>query len=106
MAANIVYKFECHGCQSQYIGETNRHLKTRISEHSQLSRTSKVLDHASTCKDRNSKINKNEFSILLGNFDSYIERQLCESLLIRHHNPSINIQNGKSKAATILNVFE
>ena len=29
----VVYKFVCAGCQSCYIGETKRHLPTRINEH-------------------------------------------------------------------------
>ncbi len=105
LQANLVYKFNCHGCQNSYIGETNRHLKTRISEHSQMSRSSKVLDHWLCCKDRTSSISKDEFSVLQKGFDSHYERQFCESLLIRHYNPSINIQNGQSKVISILKIF-
>lgn len=32
-AALVVYKFSCTGCKSSYIGETERHLSTRINEH-------------------------------------------------------------------------
>ena len=30
----LVYKFTCASCTSSYIGETYRHFKTRIEEHS------------------------------------------------------------------------
>jgi hypothetical protein len=93
LQANLVYKFNCHGCQNSYIGETNRHLKTRISEHSQSSRSSKVLDHCLCCKNRTSFVSKDEFSVLQKSFDSHYERQFCESLLIRHYNQLINVQN-------------
>ena len=29
----VVYKFKCAGCNSVYIGETSRHLSTRVREH-------------------------------------------------------------------------
>ena len=32
--ANLIYQFTCHKCQALYIGETNRHLRTRVAEHS------------------------------------------------------------------------
>ena len=106
MKANIVYKFQCHGCNNQYIGETNRHLKTRISEHTQMSRSSKILDHIGWCKDRIKSNNIiHEFSIMCSNFDSYYERVICESLLIKFHKPKINIQNGNSKTTSLLRIF-
>ena len=33
LASNIVYKFACEHCDKCYIGETTRHLQTRIREH-------------------------------------------------------------------------
>ena len=40
MKSNIVYKYECGICHSTYYGESIRHFKTRIAEHSGfLSRT-------------------------------------------------------------------
>ena len=45
MKADIVHKFQCHGFNNQYIGETNCHLKTRITENTQMSRSSKILYH-------------------------------------------------------------
>ena len=39
----VVYKFTCAGCQSCYIGETKRHLPTRIKEHQQTDTKSHIL---------------------------------------------------------------
>ncbi|XP_065647894.1 uncharacterized protein LOC136077140 [Hydra vulgaris] len=33
LKSNVVYKFSCAGCNASYIGETSRHLTTRINEH-------------------------------------------------------------------------
>ena len=37
MKSNIVYKYECGICHSTYYGESTRHFKTRIAEHSGFS---------------------------------------------------------------------
>ena len=33
--SNVVYKFICAECNSAYVGETSRHLSTRVREHLQ-----------------------------------------------------------------------
>ena len=33
LRASVVYKFQCGGCNSIYVGQTGRHLCTRASEH-------------------------------------------------------------------------
>ena len=33
LSSNLVYKFKCWQCENCYIGETRRHLITRIREH-------------------------------------------------------------------------
>ena len=38
----VVYKFNCAGCQSWYIGETRCYLPTRIKEHLQADKTSHI----------------------------------------------------------------
>ena len=41
----VVYKFVCAGYQSCYIGETKRHLPTRIDEHLVTDKKSDVVKH-------------------------------------------------------------
>ena len=49
----VVYKFVCPGCSACYIGETTRHLSTRIEEHFKKDKKShifKPLDENHHCK--------------------------------------------------------
>ena len=39
LCANVVYKFKCGGCNATYVGQTGRHLRTRIYEHLGISST-------------------------------------------------------------------
>ena len=41
----VVYKFICPGCNSCYIGETTRHLSTRIKEHLETNKKSHSFAH-------------------------------------------------------------
>ena len=95
--ANIVYQFKCHKCEALYIGETNRHLRTRIAEHTQSSRNSSILNHILNCRDRENIGSDKEFSILCKNFDYYKERIITEALLIKHYKPCLNVQSDSSK---------
>ena len=92
LLANLVYQFNCNGCDATYIGETKRHLRTRVSEHMQLSRKSSILDHVCCCKNRKEKISIDEFTVLNSGFGSYFERIACEALRIGSHNPVLNTQ--------------
>ena len=33
LKSHVVYKVTCNGCSSIYVGQTNQHVTTRISEH-------------------------------------------------------------------------
>ena len=44
----VVYRFTCHGCNANYIGETTRHLTTRIKEHSETDSKSHIFKHLNT----------------------------------------------------------
>ena len=33
LVSNVVYKFQCEQCSNCYVGETRRHLSTRVKEH-------------------------------------------------------------------------
>ena len=41
----VVYKFVCPGCNACYIGETTRHLSTRIEEHLEKDKKSHIFKH-------------------------------------------------------------
>ena len=49
----VVYKFVCPGSNACYIGETTRHLSTRIKEHLETDKKSNIFAHLvnnKTCK--------------------------------------------------------
>ena len=61
----VVYQIDCSGWGASYVGKTNRHFATRLSEH--LKRTSPLGEHLLNCvghtKDARSKIvDKTRFS--------------------------------------------
>ena len=47
----MVYQFKCAGCSACYIGETTRHLSSRIVEHLKTDKNSHIYKHL-----RNNKI--------------------------------------------------
>ena len=53
LKSHVVYKFVCGSCNASYIGETTRHLATRIKEHLETDKQSHVYKHllsSSACK--------------------------------------------------------
>ena len=56
--SNIVYEFTCPGCNSSYIGKTERNLATRLSEHSDPQKSS-ISKHLSECEHANYILNLN-----------------------------------------------
>jgi len=90
--SNTVYKFKCHGCDAQYIGETERHLRTRCLEHFQPSRDSAIVDHLLVCPKRNEKPSIEEFSIVCKAFKSYKARKIYEAIKIKEQKPNLNDQ--------------
>ena len=50
LRSNVVYKFTCASCNSCYVGETSRHLSTRIREHLNRDRTSHIFKHLQQCR--------------------------------------------------------
>ena len=45
LTSNVVYQFKCLGCNATYIGETRRHLCTRIEEHTEKDKNSHIFKH-------------------------------------------------------------
>ena len=98
--SDLVYQFNCNGCDATYIGETARHLCTRVQEHSRLGNGSNIAEHNNKCKGG---VDISNFKIICKNFNNYWERVLYEALMIRSHNPKINVQSTVS--TKLLKVF-
>ena len=62
--SRVVYKFLCAGCNVCYIGETSRHLSTRVREHLSRDRNSHVYQHLQQSQVCRCLANKNCFSIV------------------------------------------
>ena len=98
--SRVVYKYTCQCCGALYLGQTARHLHTRISEHTRVSPltgkkrattlfpTSSIQAH--TCQT-NYTISPNDFSIISScRSSSNFELLIRESLLISKYKPSLN----------------
>jgi len=101
LRSSVVYEFVCAGCQSCYIGKTNRHLRHRIAEHEGVSHLtgrvmksqshSSIRDHSSLCSGCN--CSTRNFKILTTG-KSDLELLIKERLLINHRKPSLNGNSG------------
>ena len=105
--SNLVYQYSCGQCDATYIGETSRHLKTRIAEHKGLSnRTgnpllnpphSSIRDHA---LNSGHEIPTDNFKIIFKS--KPFETKIAESILIHKYKPSLNNMESSVK----LNVLD
>ena len=97
MSSNIIYKYSCSQCQSTYIGETQRHLISRISEHKGISpRTSMPFSNPPFSNIREHALSF-DHPIKVDNF-SVLARcpshdlRLLESIFIHKFSPNLNNQ--------------
>ena len=87
----VVYKFICVGCNSVYIGETSRHLSTRVREHLFTDKNSHIFKHlksSSTCKDA---CGEGCFRVL-DSASSHHNLRIKEALHIMWERPNLNKQ--------------
>ena len=86
----VVYQFTCPGCNARYIGETTRHLTTRISEHFS-SKTSHIKIHLDTSINCKSLCDETSFKII-DEAKTQFSLKLKEAMHIEWKKPSLNIQ--------------
>ena len=97
--SNVVYKFTCsRDGNISYIGETQRQLFRRISEHSDKTSDSPVFDHLFNCRDCQNTSNITTRFSILQHSNRFNVRSL-EAILINKLSPRLNIQLGKNKGA-------
>ena len=60
----IVYKFLCTGCNACYVGESSRHLSTRVREHLVSDENSHVFRHLQNSRQCRTLCSDECFSIL------------------------------------------
>ena len=98
LRSSVVYLFKCRCCSASYVGQTTRHLHTKISEHLGISSItgkhstnpamSSILSHINASGH---PANLDDFQILSSSSDSY-ELMIHESLLINKYKPNLNVQ--------------
>ena len=106
LAANVVYKFKCSFDKSiSYIGKTERHLVVRAREHlnSGTAEKSAVGKHITKCTLCQNQASIDNFEILRQCHDN-MSLSVHETLLIRKHNPSLNVQL-HDKGGILLKIF-
>lgn len=107
VCSNVVYKYSCAQCSATYIGESSRHLKTRICEHRNLSPRTGEL-YRTACKSNIFKhFLETDHEVLPCNFEILHSAQnenifVIESIFIHQLKPSLN-GNSYSTPLAILN---
>ena len=91
LKSNLVYNFSCAGCNACYIGETERHLSTRINEHLHTDKKSHIYKHLQESERCKELANADCFSILDYSNTTY-QRKIKEALYIKWRKPSLNKQ--------------
>ena len=101
---NVVYSFKClTDSNIQYIGYTTRTLKERVTEH--LSGGTRISDHIGVCTTcSQKKITTDNFVIIKKCRHKY-DTAIFEALLIKRHNPKLNIQLIKPGYTHQLRIF-
>ena len=94
--SNIVFKFACGRCNATYYGETCRHFKVRVGEHSGISpltnkrskskKSTAVKDHMLMCDQ---PVSFDDFKVLASS-NSEFHLKINESLLISRNQPILN----------------
>ena len=91
LKSRVVYKFQCAGCNACYIGETTRHIITRIEEHLKKDKKSHIYKHVHNNASCLSKCDKDCFKIL-DHASTNWQLKVKEGLHIEWENPEINKQ--------------
>ena len=95
LQSHLVYKIACDKCNLIYYGLTERHTKVRYYDHMGVSiftgKTIKGVDTAMKkhCHDENHSINKESFTIIAREENSF-HLKIKESLLIKRDKPTLN----------------
>ena len=84
-------QFTCAGCKACYIGETKRHLNTRIEEHLGNDKKSHIYSHLQENPQCQERVNFDCFEII-DRASSYFRLQIKEKMHINWKKPELNKQ--------------
>ena len=97
----VVYKFTCSRCNSCYIGQTVRHLKTRVREHLFTDRNSHVYKHLNASVECREACSTESFTILDSASSEY-KVKIKEAMHIKWQCPVLNQQVTHAKLSLSL----
>ena len=96
MQSLVVYEYSCTGCNARYVGQTARHLKTRIAEHCGISprtRKSVMTPHFSAirehCFNTGHSLGADSFQVI-AKAKHRLDLPILESLAIQNRCPTLN----------------
>ena len=89
LSSNVIYELNCSGCNSRYIGLTQRHLITRKNEH--CWKNGIMWKHLESCSlNHNREI---EVNILAKSYRGLLHLSILEALFIREKSPTLNTKD-------------
>ena len=97
----VVYKIDCPGCDSSYVGFTSRHLQQRVCEH--LGKNGVIRGHINQCLPLPLDIENFEKQVnVLATSNSIIKLMTLEALFIKQFHPVLNTKDEyKSRTLTL-----
>ena len=100
---HIIYHWKCpaNNCTAEYIGENNRSLKERVSDHKNQTTSATRNHHIST---KHPKAELADFTII-DRKSNTLHHQATEALHICMKNPSLNRNIGKVRIPSIFNIL-
>ena len=98
---DIIYHWKCpaNNCTVEYIGETNRSLKERVSDHGNRTTSAIRIHHIST---KHPKAEIKDFTVI-NRGNNIIHCQAKEALHIHIKDPSLNRNIGKVRIPSVFN---
>ena len=85
----VVYQFTCARCKAWYVGETKRHLNTRVDEYLGKDKKSHIHSHLQENSQYQEKVNFNCFEIIDRRASSYFRLQIKEPMHINWKKPEL-----------------
>ena len=100
LKSGIVYEIQCPCCAACYVGQTGRHLQTRLREH--LLRSGPMKTHLSQCS---TSITEEHVRILHTTTRGENHLLTLETLHIRERKPSINTKDEYRSRELIIKLY-
>ena len=104
--SNVVYLYKCVlDATTTYIGETTRHLITRVNEHYKYDKKSAIFTHIQRCEGcKNANLTVNNF-VILKSCRGFLDSAIHESIFINKYEPTLNKKLGYDGKVIKLNAF-